>query len=143
MGKSEAFQQFLDSLDPGYKPAARQTCNRLLLALQRVFTRTTRLQFDQLRSSRLKRFISFQLDLWPSGLSKEAYGALTATFIEETFEDANREFNIDEVRTAVEGTGISRLAHDFSTSVRSRTSGTPEITSQRGSSLPLPSTASP
>lgn len=118
MGKSDAFQQFLDSLDPGYKPAARQTCNRLLLALQRVFTRTTRLQFDQLRSSRLKRFISFQLDLWSSGLSKEAYGALTATFIEETFEDANREFNIDEVRTAVEGTGSEAKERHLKISTR-------------------------
>lgn len=82
MGKSEAFQNFLDSVDPGYKPPARQTCNRLLVALQRVFTRITTAKFDELRPLRLKKWISFQLDLWSSGLSKEAYGALTATFVE-------------------------------------------------------------
>ena len=123
MGKSEAFQKFLDSVDPAYKPAARQTCNRLLVALQRVFTRNTRLKFEKLRPARLKKWISFQLDLWSSGLSKEAYGALTATFVEETFEDANREFDINEVRSAVEGSGpdakerglkISTVLLDFS-----------------------------
>ena len=123
MGKSEAFQKFLDSVDPAYKPAARQTCNRLLVALQRVFTRNTRLKFEKLRPARLKKWISFQLDLWSSGLSKEAYGALTATFVEETFEDANREFDINEVRSVVEGSGagakerglkISTVLLDFS-----------------------------
>lgn len=98
MGKTPAFQAFLDTLDSSYRVAHRQTCNRLLLALQKVHVqRMTRL-FSKLRDERVGRWLNLQLDLWSSGLSKEAYGGLTATFLEEVWLPVHTSFNIDEIR---------------------------------------------
>ena len=82
LGKTAAFQLFLDSIDPSYHPPHRETCNRLLIALQLVHINRCRLLFSQLREQRGPGgWLSLQLDLWSSGLSKEAYGGLTATYV--------------------------------------------------------------
>ena len=82
LGKTAAFQLFLGSIDPSYHPPHRETCNRLLIALQLVHINRCRLLFSQLREQRGPGgWLSLQLDLWSSGLSKEAYGGLTATYV--------------------------------------------------------------
>lgn len=54
-----------------------------------------------MKACRVKRFLSFQLDLWSSGLSKDSYGALSCSYVVELFRDAPQKFDMDEIRAGL------------------------------------------
>ena len=99
-------------------PLNDKTCNRLLLAMQNVHVKRSRVKFAKLKQARVKKFLCFQLDLWSSGLSKESYAALSASHLEEVYVDNDRKFDIEEVRANIVGEGyeqkerVLRIAHD-------------------------------
>ena len=64
-------------------PDSYGTGNRILIALRNVIVRRLSALFDKLRKERGSPFINGQLDLWSSGLAKDAFGGLTASLLLE------------------------------------------------------------
>ena len=84
IGKTEAFKEFSRMLDERYRtPSAYSTANRILLAIRNVIVRRFTAMFDTIRKERGQPFLNGQLDLWSSGLAKDAFGGFTASLLVE------------------------------------------------------------